>query len=89
MALVIPSILGDGMLRLDAPGMPPLADAAGSRPGGKDRGDRVERRLRAVWVGERAAEWFTEFLGTPCSLVHMADDVVRPANPAFAPRVRG
>ena len=38
----------------------------------------------ATWVGERAAEWFSDFLGSPCSLVHMADEVVRPANPAFA-----
>jgi uncharacterized protein YcbX len=39
----------------------------------------------ATWVGERAAAWFTQFLGSACSLVHMAEQVVRPADPAFAP----
>jgi uncharacterized protein YcbX len=39
----------------------------------------------ASWVGDRAAEWFSEFLGYPCTLVHMGERVVRPADPAFAP----
>ena len=38
-----------------------------------------------VWTGERPAAWFSEALGTPCSLVHMPVETVRPADPAFAP----
>jgi uncharacterized protein len=38
-----------------------------------------------TWVGEKAANWFTDYLGVACSLVHMADDVIRPTNPDFAP----
>jgi uncharacterized protein YcbX len=39
----------------------------------------------ATWLGQKAAEWFSEFLGMACSLVHMASDTVRPADPALAP----
>jgi uncharacterized protein YcbX len=39
----------------------------------------------ATWVGDRAARWFSEFLSHSCNLVHMADQVVRPADLAFAP----
>jgi uncharacterized protein YcbX len=84
LALVVPNIR-DGSLRVDAPGMGalevPLAPSA-----------TVETRVRvwddtcpATWVGEKAADWFSEFLGNTCSLVYMDADVVRPADPAFAP----
>jgi uncharacterized protein len=39
----------------------------------------------STWLGEEPTLWFTEYLGIACSLVHMGDDVVRPANPLFAP----
>ena len=39
----------------------------------------------ATWLGESAAGWFSEFLDCTCSLVHMPDRVVRPADPKYAP----
>ena len=41
-------------------------------------------RCPATWLGERAARWFSDFLGTACGLVHMAGDTVRPADPRYA-----
>jgi uncharacterized protein YcbX len=37
------------------------------------------------WMGERAARWFSELLGFPCSLVYMPAETRRPADPAYAP----
>ena len=84
LALVIPS-LSDGTLCVDAPGMTTLE--APLHPA-----DTVATTV-TVWddtcpatpVGDRAAQWFSEFLGTACTLVHMSDRVMRPADPAFAP----
>jgi hypothetical protein len=88
LALVVPSI-GDGTLRVDAPGMPPLQTPLHPKDSVATSVTVWDDTCSATWVGERAAEWFSEFLGAPCSLVHMGDDVVRPANPAFAaPDVR-
>ena len=87
LALVVPSI-SDGTLQVDAPGMPPLQTPLHPKGSVTTSVTVWDDTCPATWVGERAAEWFSEFLGTPCSLVHMADDVVRPANPAFAPGVR-
>jgi uncharacterized protein len=84
LAFVAPSI-GDGELRVDAPGMPTLRTPL-------HPGETVATSVTvwddtcpASWVGARAAEWFSDFLGYACALVHMADQVVRPADPAFAP----
>ncbi|HEY5940229.1 MAG TPA: MOSC N-terminal beta barrel domain-containing protein [Gemmatimonadales bacterium] len=87
LALVVPSI-SDGTLQVDAPGMPPLQTPLHPKGSVTTSVTVWDDTCPATWVGERAAEWFSEFLGTPCSLVHMADDVVRPANPAFALGVR-
>ena len=86
MALIIPSILGDGMLRLNARAMPPMATPLDPVPAVRTQVRVWNHVCSAIWVGERPAQWFTEFLGTPCSLVYMPDDTVRPANPAFAPQ---
>lgn len=84
LALVVPSIRG-GALRVNAPGMPtletplhPLATVATTVAVWDDISP-------ATWLGEKAAQWFSDFLGCTCSLVHMADDVFRPADPTFAP----
>ena len=84
LALVVPSI-SDGMLQVDSPGMPPLQTPLHPKSSVATRVTVWDDSCSASWVGDRAAEWFSDFLGTPCSLVHMADQVVRPANPAFAP----
>jgi len=84
MALMVPS-MSDGMLRLNAPVMPPLATPLDPPAAVSTQVKVWDDVCSATWLGERAAQWFTEFLGTNCSLVHMPDDMVRPVNPAFAP----
>ena len=84
LALVATGIL-DGSLLLEAPGMAPLEIPLDPRPT-VHTSVRVWRdRCGATWMGERPARWFSDFLGLPCNLVHMADDTVRPADRAYAP----
>ena len=84
MALVTVKV-GDGVLQIDAPGMPTLETPL--RPAAAVVTQVVVWNFAgpSTWLGEAAALWFTEFLGTACSLVHMGDEVVREANPVFAP----
>ncbi len=84
LALVAPSLRG-GMLQVDAPGMPTLQTPLHPKETVATRVTVWDDTCPATWVGDRAAEWFSGFLGYPCSLVHMAEQVVRPADPAFAP----
>ena len=84
LALVVPTIT-DGTLQIDAPGMPALRTPL-------HPGDSVATSVtvwddtcQATWVGDRAAQWFSDYLGCACTLVHMPDQVVRPADSAFAP----
>lgn len=84
LALVTPSI-GDGMLRVETAGMPPLelplAPAAAVTTMVTVWGDRCA----ASWAGERAARWFTDILDADCTLVHMPETTTRLANPQYAP----
>jgi uncharacterized protein YcbX len=84
MALVVPSI-GDEVLRVEAPSMPVLETRLNPASSVSTTVGIWNDVCSATWAGERAARWFSEFLGTPCSLVYMPDEVVRPADPAFAP----
>jgi uncharacterized protein len=84
LALVVPSI-GGGELRVDAPGMPRLETPLHPKASVATSVTVWNDTCPANWVGERAAEWFSDFLGCACTLVHMADQIVRPADPAFAP----
>ena len=40
----------------------------------------------SVTAGPQAAEWFTDFLGTPCQLVWLPPSTVRPVDPGYADR---
>jgi len=84
LALVVPSIRGD-KLRVDAPGMPTLEIPLRPSTAVTTTVAVWDDVCSASWVGASAAEWFSEFLGCECSLVHMAEDVLRPADPVFAP----
>jgi MOSC domain-containing protein len=84
LALVVPSIR-DGALRIDAPGMPTLETSLDPSPTVATRVTVWDDTCGATWLGEKAADWFSQFLGSACSLVHMATDVRRPADPVFAP----
>jgi uncharacterized protein YcbX len=84
LALVAPSIRGDS-LRVDAPGMPTLETPLHPSATVSTKATVWDDSRDVSWMGERCAGWFSEFLGFPCSLVHMPDQVFRPADPAFAP----
>lgn len=82
MALVQTRVAGDGTLRLQAPGMVELE----VRP---DRGPRTEvhvwdDRLPAACVADDADRWLSDFLGRPCRLVYLPDEVRRPVDPRYA-----
>jgi uncharacterized protein YcbX len=85
LALVVPSI-EDEALRVEAPGMPPLEVPLQPPTTVATRVTVWGDTCDATWLGEKAASWFSDFLGSACSLVHMGADVIRPANPEFAPR---
>ena len=79
--------LGDGGLRLEAPGTTPLTVArAGTEPGrGGARPVTVwGEDCRGVDAGEEAAGWFSDLLETPARLVEMTDECLRPADPDVA-----
>lgn len=84
LALVVSSVR-DGTLQVDAPGMPALETPLHPPPSVATSVAVWDDTCPATWVGDRAAEWFSDFLGCACTLVHMGDQVVRPANPGFAP----
>jgi uncharacterized protein YcbX len=84
LALVAPSIRDD-TLRVDAPGMGTLELPLEPSAAVETTVSVWDDTCRATWLGEKAAEWFSDFLGCACSLVHMAADVMRPADPVFAP----
>jgi hypothetical protein len=84
LALVRPAIHGD-TLQVTAPGMPALELPLHPGPSVTTMAVVWRDACEALWTGERPAAWFSEALDTPCSLVHMPDDTVRPADPAYAP----
>ena len=84
LALVVPSIR-DETLQIDAPGMPTLRTPLHPKNTVASSVTVWGDTCLATWVGDRAAEWFSDFLGSACTLVHMADQAVRPADLTFAP----
>jgi hypothetical protein len=82
MALIQPQIEGD-RLTVSAPNMVPLSiDVV---PDGHRLQVQIFRSIcQAVDQGDAMAEWLSTYLKTPCRLVTMAPDFVRPVNPAFA-----
>ena len=72
------------VLVVDAPDMPslkvPLHPTAGKPVPATVWDDVVE----SLPVGEEAAYWFSEFLGTPCSLMYLPDESVRPVDPDYS-----
>ena len=85
MALIAVKV-GDDVLQIDAPSMPTLETPLNPSAAVVTQVVVWNFAGPSTWLGEEPARWFTAFLGTTCSLVHMGDDVVRPANPLFAPQ---
>jgi uncharacterized protein YcbX len=73
MALIQPTLLDGGGLRLAAPGMP---DVDVERPGGPiiDVDSHFGVPVPAHDAGGDAADWLTEFIGAPLRLVRMVGD---------------
>jgi uncharacterized protein YcbX len=70
---------------VSAPGMPPLT--VERQADGPRREVIVWRdHCQAVDQGDEAAGWFSDFLGRPCRLVRLPDDVTRPVKPRYARR---
>ena len=84
LALVVPAIR-DGMLEVEAPGMPPLALPLEPKASIMTRVRVWKDTLDAAWLGERPAEWFSRFLQRSCSLVHLPAQAHRPVDPTYAP----
>jgi MOSC domain-containing protein len=84
LGLIVPAIHGE-TLRITAPEMPRLDLPLYPKDTVRSRVAVWRDFCPANWLGENAAGWFSEFLDCACSLVHMSDSVVRPADPAFAP----
>jgi uncharacterized protein YcbX len=80
---VIPTI-GDGELRLEAPGVPPLVLPLSPNTGRSQTAriwsDEVEARVPS----EDAGRWFTEFLGATCRLVFLPEQAARACDPRRA-----
>jgi uncharacterized protein len=82
LARIQPQLEGD-RLTVSAPNMEPLSIDAVSD------GNRLQVQIfrsicQAVDQGDAIAEWLSTYLKTPCRLVTMAPDFIRPVNPAFA-----
>jgi uncharacterized protein YcbX len=84
LALVRPT-LAEGVLRVDAPGMPSLETPLDPTPAVMTSVTVWNDRCEASWAGQQASDWFSEYLGAACALVHMPPSSVRPANSTYAP----
>jgi len=72
-------------LRVEAPGRQPLELPLTPRGSIIVQATVWDDICDALWLGPDPARWFSELLGSPCGLVYMQDETVRPADPAYAP----
>ena len=84
LALVRPAI-GEDTLRVETAGMPALELPLAPTPAVSMAVTVWDDTCAAAWTGERASRWFSDVLETDCSLVHMPDSTIRPANTTYAP----
>jgi uncharacterized protein YcbX len=83
LALVTPK-LSDGTLQLSAPNYDSIQ--LGTQTSGTPWPVNVwkSKGVHAIDQGEEAAQWFSDWLGTPVRLVHFADGYLRCINEAYA-----
>lgn len=82
LAVITPSFQDD-QLQLSAPGVEPITVPL--QGGGTEIEVIIWRdRCAAIDQGDVVAQWLNAFLGVDCRLVRMADDWVRPVDPAYA-----
>jgi uncharacterized protein YcbX len=77
--------VGDTALLVETVGMPPLELPLEPGPSVSLPVTIWDDRCTATWAGERAARWFSDVLGTDCSLVHIAEGAARTVDPHYAP----
>jgi uncharacterized protein YcbX len=77
--------VGDGTLRIDTAGMPPLELPLEPGPSVAFPVTIWDDDCAATWAGERAARWFSDVLEADCSLVHIAESAARTVDPDYAP----
>ncbi len=83
LALVTPT-LGDGFVTLSAPNFDSIQVAIRTSGTTVSVGIWKSKDVQAVDQGEAAAQWFSDWLGTPVRLVHFADGYIRKVNPKCA-----
>lgn len=83
LALVTPTLQGD-FLHLSAPGFDAIRVAVQSRGTTVSVNIWKSRGVQAVDQGEEAAQWFSEWLGAPVRLVHLAEGYLRRINEKYA-----
>ena len=79
--------IGDGGLRLEAPGLAPVTVARAAPGSGRDSAHPVTMwngDTRGVDAGDEAASWISALLETPVRLVEMTDDCLRTPDPEVA-----
>jgi uncharacterized protein len=84
LALVRPTLHED-RLTLNAPGATPLDLLLIPTGSVAVQATVWDDTCDAIWLGPGPAEWITKVLGSPCELVYMPDETVRPAEAAYAP----
>lgn len=80
MALIQVSLLNATDLKISALGMPELYVSIPGKGDGELDVEVWGDRTSAVSCGPEADAWFSQFLGTPCQLVHMPDSSKRPTD---------
>jgi uncharacterized protein YcbX len=77
--LTLVRALPDGAaIELSAPGMPPLRLEPPPRDGARIDSEVWGAPVRPLLANATAHAWISAFLGTPCRVVHMDEDCVRP-----------
>ena len=81
---LISARIDSDVLYVNAPGMPML-----ELPVRPHFSDVVQVQVhddvtQGVSVGEEAKNWFSNFLGAPCRLVFMPDEILRPVGPDYS-----
>ncbi len=83
MLATVQTVIGDGVLEVTAEGCAPLQLPL--QPAGREMIPVTlwKDNLEVVRAGAAADAWFSDFLGLPCRLVQLTDDLSRGVNPDY------
>ncbi len=85
LALIRPALM-DGLLVLEAPGLPALELPRDPTGGGTEPVRVWNDTLAATSAGEAADRWISAYLGEQARIVGFAPDAIRPVDPRYARR---